>query len=83
MRFLIIFIVIATIAFGYTYYFLQSDANFTPSAGLRVIFMVLIGNFEGLTFDSFALNLLLLMVICFAYFFVFTLLISLAVFAYT
>ena len=47
------------------------------------MFLVIVGNYDSNNFDSMYLNVLFLIAVVFTYFFVFTLLISLAVFAYT
>ena len=83
MRYLVTFIFIALIAFGYTYYFLQNDSTETPYSGVQTMFLVIVGNYNSEDFDSMYLNVLFLIAVIFTYFFVFTLLISLAVFAYT
>ena len=47
------------------------------------MFLILVGNYDSQSFDTIYLNVLFVIVVIFTYFFVFTLLISLAVFAYT
>ena len=80
LRWLITFIVLSLVAFGYTYYFLAEDTD-TPEEGILFMYYVLIGRYEVSAFPSnnVYLFLLLLLVSLFNVFFIFTLLVALSV----
>ena len=82
MRYLISFIVISLLAFGFTFYFLGAD-DATPFSGISQMFLVLIGNYDASEFDSTSLSILFVLTTCFNFFFIFTLLIALSVVAFS
>lgn len=83
MRYLIAFIVISLLAFGFTFYFvsefkvgLSSD---TPFEGISYMFQVLLGQYDTDMFNNVYLSVLLVVVSFFNVFFIFTLIIALSV----
>ena len=85
IRWLICFIVISLLAFGYTFFFI-SDINGSygaaiesPNEGIENMFYVLIGRYDVSIFSNPYLSILLVIITCFNFFFIFTLLIALSV----
>jgi hypothetical protein len=79
MRYLICFIVISLLAFGFTFYFLNDYASVTPSQGVAEMFLVLVGNYDSSEFNNVYLSILFVMVSCFNFFFIFTMIVALSV----
>ena len=79
MRYLICFILISLLAFGFTFYFL-SDKTLNPIDGIQNMFLLLVGNFDTGDYDTGYLTALFIMVICVNFFFlILTLLIAFSV----
>jgi hypothetical protein len=92
IRWLIAFIVISLLSFGFTFYFVADYnssedahvANFEePVDGIRQIFHVLLGRYDVESFDNTYQSILLVLISSFNAFFVFTLLVSLSVISFT
>jgi hypothetical protein len=86
IRWLIAFIVISLLSFGFTLFFLdESKKNEidTPFEGVRQMFYVLLGNYDVNMFDNIYQGILLVLVASFNAFFIFTLLISLAIISFS
>jgi hypothetical protein len=81
MRYLISFIIVSLLAFGFTYYFLGPD-EVDPLSGISTMFLVLIGHYDASEFGSIYLEILFVITVCFNFFFVFTLLVALSVVAF-
>lgn len=87
IRWLICFIVISLLAFGFTFYFVSETnhlAGDSPQEGIAFMFHVLLGRYDVDSFSSnIYLSLLLILVSCFNFFFIFTLLVSLSVVSFS
>jgi len=79
MRFLIFFIIISMVAFGFTFYFLTDHDSMNPLAGVQFMYLVLIGNYDSSEFNNVYLQILFVMVSCFNFFFIFTLIVAISV----
>lgn len=66
---------------GFTFYFLDTNPAFTPYDGFRFLFLVMLGNYDPSEFDNAYLAVLYIVINFVTYFFIFTLIISLSVFA--
>jgi len=55
MRFLIYFIIVSLISFGFTFYFLSGKEFEDPAGGVKYMFLVLIGNYDSSIFDNYYL----------------------------
>jgi len=82
MRFLIYFIAVSLISFGFTFYFLSDREGETPFSGTNFMFLVLIGNYKSQVFNNYYLETLLVVVSFINAFFIFTLLIGIAIFSF-
>jgi len=81
MRYLIFIILISLAAFGYTFYFLNTDPHYTPVEGFKFMFNVLLGFYDPNDFNTTFLSILYIMVIFVNTFFIMTLIIALSVIA--
>ena len=82
MRWLIIFILMSLVAFGFTFFFLSDNFSLTPREGIEHMFFVLLGNYEPLEVHSIYQTVLFIVVAGFNFFFILTLLIALSVVAF-
>lgn len=89
MRYLICFIVISLLAFGFTFYFV-SDYNSssglkteTPFQGFNYMFQVLLGQYDADNFNNIYLSILLVLVSFFNFFFIFTLIVALSIVSFS
>lgn len=89
MRYLICFIFISLLAFGFTFYFVSDyQANVegnteSPFAGFVYMFQVLIGQYDADKFNNIYLSILIVIVSFFNVFFIFTLIVALSVAAFS
>lgn len=92
IRWLIAFVIISLISFGFTFYFVDDgkgevDDNgqtiINPEDGVRQMFYVLLGRYDIQTFENVYQWILLVIVSCFNAFFFFTLLVSLSVISFS
>lgn len=86
IRWLICFIVISLLAFGFTFYFVSETNHLadSPQEGISFMFHVLLGRYDVESFSSnIYLTVLLILVSCFNFFFIFTLLVSLSVVSFS
>lgn len=81
MRYLICFIVISIIAFGFTLFFL-SDSISSPYQGFESMLLLMVGSYDASEFSGVYLQVLFVCVMCFNVFFVFTMLVALSVHAF-
>jgi hypothetical protein len=81
IRWLIAFVVISLLSFGFTFYFVDDSATEfrKPLDGIRQMFHLLIGNYDIEAFENNYQTVLLVIVTCFNAFFIFTLLVALSV----
>jgi len=82
MRWLIIFIAMSLVAFGFTFFFLSDSTTLTPRDGIEHMLFMLLGNYEGSDVSSIYQSILFVVVAAFNFFFVLTLLIALSVVAF-
>lgn len=91
IRWLIAFIFISLLSFGFTFFFVEENSQFIgndsniqgPADGIKQMFYVLIGRYDVHSFSNTYQWILLVIVACFNAFFIFTLLVSISVVAFT
>jgi len=92
MRYLIAFIIISLLAFGFTFFFVSEFSNTstpevfsieTPYDGIGYMFQVLLGQYDTTNFNNVYLSILQVVVSFFNYFFIFTLIIALSASAFS
>ncbi len=79
MRYLIFFIMVVILGFGFTYSFLNHDDEFGALDGFEFIFNVLLGFYEPEDFSGIYQYALYLVLVMMNYFFMLTLIIALSV----
>jgi len=92
IRWLIAFVIISLLSFGFTFYFVDdgkgaADENgqsiVNPEDGVRQMFYVLLGRYDVQAFENTYQWILLIIVSCFNAFFIFTLLVSLSAISFS
>jgi uncharacterized membrane-anchored protein YitT (DUF2179 family) len=83
MRYLITFIIISLVAFGFTFFFLSDDLSDTPDSGIEYMILLMFGSFNSADFNNVYLKILFIAVMCFNMFFIFTMLVGLSVSAFS
>lgn len=84
MRYLFFFIFVSLVAFGFTFFFVAEYGVIdTPEQGFSYMFKVLLGKFQTEDFNNIYLDILLVIVAFFNFFFLFTMTLSLSVVSFT
>jgi hypothetical protein len=83
IRWLIAFIVISLLSFGFVFYYVDDSMNTQPIDGVKQIFDVLVGQYDVSAFANTYQTILLVLVASFNGFFIFTILVQLSVASFT
>lgn len=82
IRWLIAFIIISLISFGFTFFYVSGSKMTSPFEGIQEMFQVLLGQYDITAFTNNYQMVLLVIVSCVNAFFIFTLLVSLSVISF-
>lgn len=82
IRWLIAFIVISLVSFGFTFFYVSGTKMTSPFEGVSQMFQVLLGQYDISAFTNNYQMILLVIVSCVNAFFIFTLLVSLSVISF-
>lgn len=89
MRYLISFIIVSLLAFGFTYYFvadrdpLNHNQTDSPAHAVGYMFEVLLGQYDISSFNNIYLQILLVLVSFFNFFFIFTMVVAISVISFS
>ncbi len=83
IRWLIAFIVISLLSFGFVFYYVDDSMNTQPIDGVKQIFHVLLGQYDINAFANTYQTILLVIIASFNAFFIFTILVQLSVGSFT